>query len=240
MPTPHIRARQGEIAPSVLLPGDPLRARHIAERWFDGAEQVTDVRGALGYTGTFGGMPVSVVGTGMGIPSISIYATELVTEYGVRRLVRVGSCGALRDEIVLRDVVLAAGACTDSSANRARYAGLDFAAIPDFWLLRAAVEAAGEREVRLHVGNVHTSDLFYDRREGLFDVLRHMGVLAVDMETAGLYAVAAEHGARALSVLTVSDHLPSGARSSREERERTFDAMVEVALGGLVLDRDDR
>jgi purine-nucleoside phosphorylase len=191
----------------VLLPGDPLRARHIAERCFDGAELVNEVRGALAYTGTYQGMPVSVLGTGMGIPSASIYATELVREYGVTRLVRVGSCGALQEHLALRDVVLAVGACTDSGVNRARYGGMDFAATADFALLRAAAEAAEAREQQVAVGNVHSADLFYDPREGIFDLQRGMGVLAVEMEAAGLYGVAAAHGVRALTVLTVSDHI---------------------------------
>ena len=236
MPTPHLTAREGEFASSVLLPGDPLRATYIAERWFAEPRRVNEVRGALGYTGTFQGLPVSVLGTGMGIPSMAIYATELVQAYGARRLVRVGSCGALSQDVGLREVVVAAGACTDSGVNRARYRGLDFAAIPDFWLLRATVDAARSLGIDLHVGNVHTSDLFYERREEVFESMRSMGVLAVDMETAGLYGVAAEQGVRALAVLTVSDHLVSGERSTPKERESTFDAMVEMALAGLVTD----
>ena len=237
MPTPHIAAEPGEFADTVLLPGDPLRAQHIAQRFLDEAELVTSVRNALGFTGRHDGREISVLGTGMGIPSASIYATELVTEYGVRRLVRVGSCGAVQRDLALRDVILAAGACTDSSVNRARYAGLDFAAIPDFALLRATAEAAEEQGVPVRIGNCHSADLFYDPREGLVDVLARMGVLAIEMEAAGLYGVAAEHGARALAVLTVSDQILTGARASAEERERSFDQMVEIALAGLL--RDD-
>ena len=236
MPTPHLSAAPGQFADTVLLPGDPRRARHIAERCFDDLEQVNEVRGALGFTGTYQGMPISVLGTGMGIPSASIYTTELVREYGVQRLVRVGSCGAVQEELALRDIVLAIGACTDSGVNRARYAGLDFAATADFQLLRAAAEAAEERDQAVAIGNVHSADLFYDPRDTLVETMRGMGVLAVEMEAAGIYGVAAEHGVRALTVLTVSDHILRGEQTSSEERERTFDDMVDIALDGLLRD----
>lgn len=236
MPTPHISAQAGEIAETVLLPGDPLRAQHIAERCFEDARQVNAVRNAFAYTGTYQGMPVSVLGTGMGIPSASIYVTELVREYGARRLVRVGSCGALQEDLALRDVVLAVGACTDSQVNRARYAGLDFAATADFGLLRAAADAAAAADQPVRVGNVHSADLFYDPRDGLFATMTGMGVLAVEMEAAGLYGAAAYEGARALTICTVSDHILTGEQTSSDERQRTFDAMVDIALDGLIRD----
>jgi purine-nucleoside phosphorylase len=236
LPTPHIAAQPGDFAEAVLLPGDPLRARYIAETFFDDARLVNEVRNALAYTGTYQGMPVSVLGTGMGIPTASIYCHELVTEYGAKRLVRVGSAGALHDDVQLRDVVLAAGACTDSQVNRARYAGLDFAAIADFGLLRAAADAAEARGVAVRVGNVHSADLFYDPRSTLFDTMAKMGILAVEMEAAGIYGVAAEHGVRALAVLTVSDHIVRGEQCTPEERQTTFADMVTIALDGLVTD----
>jgi purine-nucleoside phosphorylase len=244
MPTPHLSAAPGQFASAVLLPGDPLRAKHIAETHLEAAVEVTSVRNALGFTGRYQGLEVSVLGAGMGIPSASIYATELVREYGVSRLVRVGSCGAVRDDVALRDVLLAAGACTDSTVNRARYGGLDFAAIADFELLRAAADAAAAAGIAVRVGNVHSSDLFYDPRDWLTATMERMGVLAVEMEAAGLYGVAAEHGVRALTVLTVSDHLKSGQHLSAQDRQRTFDDMVRVALDGLLRDgagagRDD-
>ena len=236
MPTPHISAEPGAFAEAVLLPGDPLRARYIAEQFLDDAHEVTAVRNMLGFTGAYHGMPVSVMGTGMGIPSASIYATELVKEYGVRRLVRVGSCGGVGEGIGLRDVVLAAGACTDSQVNRARYGGQDFAAIADFALLRAAADAADRAGVAVRIGNVHSADLFYDPRSTQLDMFRRMGVLAIEMEAAGLYGVAAEHGARALGIMTVSDLVPSGEQTSSDERERTFGEMVTIALEALVAD----
>jgi purine-nucleoside phosphorylase len=238
VPTPHLSAAPGEFADTVLMPGDPLRAKHIAERCFEDPELVTSVRNILGYTGTYRGMPVSVLGSGMGIPSASIYATELVREYGVTRIVRVGSAGALQEDVALRDVILAIGAGTDSGVNRARYAGLDFPATADFELLRSAADAAAQRGTAVRVGNVHSADLFYEPREGLFDTMTAMGVLAVEMEAAGLYGVAAQHGIRALAVLTVSDHIRTGEQTSSEERQTGFDEMVDIALDGLVLDRE--
>jgi purine-nucleoside phosphorylase len=214
----------------VLLPGDPLRAQHIADNFLDDAHQVTAVRNMLGFTGTYQGVPVSVMGSGMGIPSASIYATELVTQYDVERLIRVGSCGALQPDLVLRDVILGIGACTDSGVNRVRYGGHDFAATADFELLRAAADAAAAAGVEVRVGNIHSADLFYNPEDGVFERMRDMGVLAVEMEAAGLYGVAAENGARALTILTVSDHILKGEETTSEERETTFDDMVKIAL----------
>lgn len=236
MPTPHISASSGQFAPSVLLPGDPLRARHIAEAFLADVEQVNEVRNMLGFTGTYQGIPVSVMGTGMGIPSASIYATELVKDFGVERLVRVGSCGAVTEKVAVRDVILAIGACTDSLVNRTRYGGFDFAATADFWLLRAAAEAAEAKGIEVTVGNVHSADLFYNPDPEAFDRMERMGVLAVEMEAAGLYGVAAEYGARALTICTVSDHIRRGEQTTSEERERTFTAMVEIALEAVRLD----
>jgi purine-nucleoside phosphorylase len=229
-PTPHISAAPGDFAPSVLLPGDPLRAKHIADNFLEDVKQVTEVRNMLGYTGVYQGVPISVMGTGMGIPSASIYATELVNEYGVERLIRVGSCGAVTEKVDVRDVILAIGACTDSLVNRTRYGGLDFAATADFWLLRAAADAAAAKGIDIKVGNVHSADLFYSPDPESFDRMEAMGVLAVEMEAAGLYGVAAEHGARALTICTVSDHIRTGEATSSDERQDTFNEMVEIAL----------
>lgn len=236
MPTPHISAERGDFAPTILLPGDPLRARHIAENFLDDTREVTAVRNMLGYTGSYQGIPVSVMGTGMGIPSASIYATELITEYGVERLIRVGSCGGILPSVGIRDVILAIGACTDSGVNRVRYGGNDFAATADFALLRAAAEAAEDKGVEVKVGNVHSADLFYNPDPEAFDRMEAMGVLAVEMEAAGLYGVAAEKGTRALSILTVSDHVRTGEATSSEERQQTFDDMVDIALETVRID----
>jgi purine-nucleoside phosphorylase len=207
-----------------------LRAKHIAENFLDDVRQVNDVRNMLGFSGTYQGIPVSVMGTGMGIPSASIYATELVNEYRVERLIRVGSCGAVTEKVEVRDVILAIGACTDSLVNRSRYGGLDFAATADFWLLKAAAEAAESQGIEVKVGNVHSADLFYNPDPAAFDRMEAMGVLAVEMEAAGLYGVAAELGARALTICTVSDHVKTGEATTSEEREKTFGDMVHIAL----------
>ncbi len=236
MPTPHISAEKGDFAPSILLPGDPLRAKHIAEDFLDDVRQVNEVRNMLGFTGSYDGVPVSVMGTGMGIPSASIYATELITEYGVERLIRVGSCGAIQTSVELRDVILAIGACTDAGVNRIRYGGYDYAATADYWLLRAAADAAAARGINVKVGNVHSADLFYNPDEQAFDRMEAMGVLAVEMEAAGLYGVAAEKGGRALTICTVSDHIRTGESTTSDERQETFDEMVEIALETIKTD----
>lgn len=237
MATPHINAEPGDFAPSVLLPGDPLRAEHIARTFLDDVRQVNDVRNMLGFTGTYDGLEVSVMGSGMGIPSSSIYATELVEDFGVEHLVRVGSCGAVQPDLALRDVVIAAGACTDSSVNRTRYGGMDFAAIADPQLLVAAIQAAQDVDLDVSVGNIHSADLFYTPDPEVFQTMRSMGVLAVEMEAAGLYGIAAEHGAKALTICTVSDHILREERTSSEERETTFDDMVRLALETVKLVR---
>lgn len=231
MPTPHISAEAGDFADTVLLPGDPLRAEYIADKFLADARQVTAVRNMFGYTGSYKGTAVSVMGTGMGVPSASIYGTELVQQYGVKNLIRIGSCGAMQEDLQLRDVVIAMGASTDSNVNRARYGGYDFAAIADYGLLRAAVDIAEAHGKNVHVGNVYTSDLFYHPdNPGRLEFNVQMGILAVEMETAGLYGLAAEYGARALSLLTVSDHLLREEATSSDERQNTFNEMVEIAL----------
>ena len=233
MPTPHIAAEPGDFAEAILLPGDPLRAEYIADTFLSGARLVTSVRNMLGFTGEYEGMPVSVMGTGMGIPSSSIYVSELIDHYGVRRLVRVGSCGGIASDVAVRDVIIATGASTDSVVNRARYGGWDYAAIADFELARSAVLAAEQAGLPVRVGNVHSADLFYNPNKEAFGIMDRMGVLAVEMEAAGIYAAAAERRARALSVLTVSDHVVTGDSTSSDERERSFGDMVRIALEGL-------
>lgn len=230
MPTPHIAAEAGDFAEIILLPGDPLRAQHIADTFLEDVQQVTAVRNMFGFTGTYQGQRVSAMGTGMGIPSASIYAKELITEYGVKKLIRVGSCGGIGSDVGIRDVIIAMGACTDSGVNRARFRNLDFAAIADYELLRAAVDAAEAKGKTVRVGNVFSADLFYHPDFSLFDTMEKMGVMAVEMEAAGLYGVAAEYGAQALAILTVSDHVRTGEATSSAERQSTFNDMIEIAL----------
>jgi purine-nucleoside phosphorylase len=230
MPTPHIGAQPGDFADAVLMPGDPLRAEHIANKFLSEARRVTEVRNVYGYTGLFQGRRVSVMAHGMGIPSCSIYATELVREYGVKTLIRVGSCGALAPDVHLGDVIIALGASTDSKVNRIRFMDHDFAALADFGLVERAVAAARDHGVGVRVGNVFSSDFFYTPQPQVFDVMEKLGILAIEMEAAGLYGVAAEHGARALTLLTVSDHIRRSEHLSAEERRSTLDAMVRIAL----------
>lgn len=232
----HISAQPGQVAPLVLMPGDPLRARWIAETFLDDAECYTEVRGMLGYTGTYRGQPVSVQGSGMGLPSLSIYAHELFTEYDVASIVRVGSCGALSPELELRDIVIASGACTDSSMNRIRFEGLDYAPVADYGLLRAAHDAAVAKDlpVRTKVGLLFSSDSFYSPRPELAARMAEYGALAVEMEASALYTIAARFGRRALAVCTVSDHILTGAETTSQEREQTFGHMVEIALEAML------
>jgi purine-nucleoside phosphorylase len=217
-------------APVVLMPGDPLRARWIAETFLENARCYTEVRGMLGFTGTWQGRPVSVQGSGMGQPSLAIYVNELFVDYDVRSVVRVGSCGALTEALALRDIVVASGACTDSSMNRIAFEGLDYAPVADFGLLRAAVEAAERRGTDPHVGLIFSSDSFYAARPELVSRMAEYGVLAVEMEASALYTLAARHGRKALAICTVSDHVVTGEKTTAAEREQTFGEMVEIAL----------
>lgn len=226
----HIEAKQGEIADAVLLPGDPLRAEYIAETFLEGAVRYNQVRGMYGFTGTYRGKRISVQGTGMGIPSISIYAHELIASYGVRTLLRVGTCGALQEDVRMRDVILAMGASTDSNVNRLRFRTVDFAPLADFALLQTAQQAAVAHGVAARIGGVFTTDTFYEDDDAAVKRLTEHGVLAVEMETAALYTIAAREKARALAVLTVSDHLVTGEQTTPEERQRTFVQMMQIAL----------
>ncbi len=234
MTTPHINAEQGAFAPICLLPGDPLRAQFIADNFLTNAKQVTNVRNMFGYTGSYRGQSVSVMGTGMGIPSCSIYATELIRHYGVKQLIRVGSCGAILPHIKLRDIILAQGASTDSAVNRQRFGGFDFAALADFSLLSQVASYAHATQTPVHVGNVFSADLFYQDDAGLRDLFTKYQILGIEMEAAGLYSVAAEHGVSALTVLTVSDHLERNEVMSSEERQSGFHNMVKLTLEALL------
>ena len=235
MATPHINAEMGDFADVVLMPGDPLRAKHIAETFLEDAVEVNNVRGMLGYTGTYKGRKISVMGHGMGIPSCSIYTKELITDFGVKQIIRVGSCGAVRADVKLRDVVIGLGACTDSKVNRMRFKDHDYAAIADFDMVRNAVDAAKARDVSVRVGNIFSAGLFYTPDPQMFDVMEKCGILGVEMEAAGIYGVAAEFGAKALAICTVSDHIRTGAQTTSEERQNTFNEMIEIALESVLL-----
>lgn len=230
----HIAAKDGEVADAILLPGDPLRAKYIAENFLDHPKCYNEVRGMLGYTGEYQGKRVSVQGTGMGTPSISIYASELMQSYGVRSLIRVGTCGAYQTAVHVRDLVLAMTASTDSAVNRVRFPHLDFAPAADFGLLHLAYQYAVSKNMHVHVGPVFTSDSFYRDEQESVQRLTEYGTLAVDMETAALYTLAAKYKARALSILTVSDHMVTGEETTAEERQTSFADMIEVALKAAV------
>jgi len=230
MATKHMNASPGDFADTVLMPGDPLRARYIADTFLQDVRLVTDVRNMLGFTGAYRERPISVMARGMGIPSASIYGSELIREYGVRRLIRVGSCGTVNPKVRLRDIVIAMGASTDSGVNRMRFGGHDLAALASFDLLRHAVRTAERRKLDFHVGNVYSADLFYTVEPAMFDLMERYGILGVEMETAGIYTLAAEHGAQALALCTVSDDIRSGQALSPEERETRFGEMISLAL----------
>jgi len=230
----HISAERGEIADIVLLPGDPLRAKFAAESFLDDASCYNEVRGMLGFTGTYRGTRVSIQGTGMGMPSLSIYVNELLRDYGSKTLIRIGSCGSYREEVRLRDVVIAMTASTDSSHNRLRFGGMDYAPPADYELFARACRLAGERELRFHAGGIVSSDTFYQDDPDAWKQWARYGMLAVEMETNALYTLAARASARALTVCTVSDSLVTREELPPGEREKSFHEMIELALDTAV------
>ncbi len=228
--TIHIGAEKGDIAPTVLMPGDPYRAKWAAETFLKDARCINEVRGMLGFTGTWNGHPVTIQGSGMGMPSLSIYANELIQDYDVQTLIRIGSCGGMQDHVGIRDVILAMTASTLSTPSRGIFKELNFAPCADYGLLAAAHDAAKAKGVPTHVGGIYSSDVFYDERPDLTEQMTRHGILGVEMEAAELYNLAARHGRRALAILTVSDHLITHEALPAEDRERSFGDMVEIAL----------
>jgi len=229
----HINAKEHEIADTVLLPGDPLRAKYIAETFLEDVQLYNEVRNMFGYTGTYKGKRISVQGTGMGVPSISIYINELMNSYNVQTLVRVGTCGAIQKDVKVRDVILAMSASTDSQMNRLTFGGVDYAPTADFDLLLKAYNAGLEKGLNLKAGNVFTADQFYNDNSELEKWAKY-NILAIEMETAALYTLAAKLNRRALSVLTVSDHILTGEETTAEERQTTFNEMIEVSLEAVI------
>ncbi|MFT7686945.1 MAG: purine-nucleoside phosphorylase [Candidatus Azotimanducaceae bacterium] len=228
--TPHINAENGDFAEVVLFPGDPLRAKYIAETFLANTQEVCNLRGMLGYTGEYKNTRVSIMGSGMGIPSASIYAKELITDFGVKSIIRIGSCGAVNPDINMRDVIIGMGACTDSNVNRIRFKGYDYAAIADFDLIESAVKSAREMSLNVHIGNLFSADLFYTPDTEMFDVMERYKILGVEMEAAGLYGVAAEFGAKALAICTVTDHIRRGEKLSGDDRQFSLNEGIELAL----------
>jgi purine-nucleoside phosphorylase len=230
----HIAAEKGQIAPRVLFPGDPLRAKWIAETYLDDVICYTEIRNMFGFTGTYKGERISVQGSGMGQPSASIYANELFAEYDVQTLIRVGTCGALTEAVRVRDVIVAMSASTDSQMNRLRFHGIDYAPTADYQLLRAAVDAAEAAGLNVHVGQVFSGDLFYNDRADLVARTAEYGVLGIEMEASALYTLAAKFGRRALGIMTVSDHLITKEETTAEERQTTFSEMITIALDAAI------
>ena len=230
MSTPHNEAKKGEIAKTVLMPGDPLRAKYLAETYLEDVKMFNTVRNMFGYTGTYKGKKVSIMGSGMGMPSIGIYSYELYTQYDVDNIIRIGSCGALKEHVHLRDIIIAQGACTDSNfAHQYELSGT-FSAISSYDLLEKAVMLAKEKQVNYHVGNIISSDIFYHADKDSAAKWASMGCLGVEMEAYGLFATAAYLNKKALTILTVSDSLVSNEVTTSEEREKTFTSMMEIAL----------
>jgi purine-nucleoside phosphorylase len=232
--TPHIEASRGDFAETVLMPGDPLRAQALATRHLEDVRQVNSVRNMLGFTGTYKGERVSIMGSGMGMPSISIYAHELFDYYAVKQIIRVGTCGGLLADMQVGDLVLASAASTDSAMNRQRFGDWDFAANADFELLQRVHEQAVKRGLNIRTGNVFASDWFYHPDELFIEKVQRMGVLALDMESAALYALAQQHGRRALTILSVSDVIPTGERASHETRQNAFGEIIEVVFDAVL------
>ena len=230
MATKHMNAAPGDFAETVLMPGDPLRAQYISETYLQNVRRVTDVRNMWGYTGEYKGQAVSVMSHGMGIPSVAIYCTELITEYGGKRVIRVGSCGTSHPDVKLRDVIIAMGASTDSNCNRMRFGGYDYAALASFDLVQKAVTAAKAADIRYHVGNIFSADLFYTPDPGMFETMAQYNIYGLEMEAAGIFPIAAENNAEALAICTVSDDLVTGAALTTDERATTFDEMILVGL----------
>ena len=225
-----MNAAPGDFAETVLMPGDPLRAEYISNTYLDKVRRVTDVRNMWGFTGEYKGQPVSVMSHGMGIPSVSIYCTELITEYGVKRVIRVGSCGTTHPDVKLRDIIIAMGASTDSNCNRMRFGGYDYAALASFDLVEKAVAAARAADVRYHVGNIFSADLFYTPDPDMFETMAKYNVYGLEMEAAGIFPIAAENDVEALAICTVSDDIISGDALTSDDRATTFDEMILVGL----------
>lgn len=226
----HIGARNGEIAETILLPGDPKRAKFIAETMLEDIVLYNEIRGMYGYTGTYKGKKVSVQGTGMGVPSLSIYVNELITEYNVKNLIRVGTCGSMQEDVKVKDVILAMSASTDSNINKIRFSGRDYAPTASFNLLKQAYDIAMGKRIDVKVGNIFTSDTFYGDEPDDWKIWAKFGALGVEMETAGLYTLASKYGVNALTLLTVSDSLITGEATTAQERQETFTSMIEIAL----------
>lgn len=236
MPTPHIESKKNDFSDVVLMPGDPVRAKYIAENYLDNAVQINATRLMLAYTGYYKKRRISVMSHGIGIPSASLYVRELIVEYNVKKIIRIGTCGAVLNHIKLRDVVISMGASTDSKVNRIRFKNNDFAAISDFKMICNAVSSAKKMNINVHVGNFFTTDSFYNDDQDMLKILKKYNIIGIEMETSGIYAVASELNARALSICTVSDHIINKEIVSSKDRESSFNDMINIALESVLLE----
>ncbi|WMY96823.1 MAG: purine-nucleoside phosphorylase [Arsenophonus sp.] len=235
MSTPHINASIGDFSNIVLMSGDPLRIKYIADNFLSNTYQVNDIRGMLAFTGNYKGCKISVMGHGIGMPSCVLYAQELIVDFGVKVILRTGSCGAIADDIKLRDIIIAMGACTDSKINRLKFDDNDFSAIADYDMIYNAVNIAKKKNINIRVGNIFSTDLFYQNKIDFFRKIKKYGILGIDMEAAGLYSTTAEYGIKSLTICTVSDNIFMGEKITAKERENTFNDMIEIALESLLL-----
>ncbi|QIE02215.1 purine-nucleoside phosphorylase [Buchnera aphidicola] len=235
MSTPHITSKKNDFADIVLMPGDPVRAKYIAEKYLNKYVQINNTRLMLAYTGLYKNKKISIMSHGIGIPSASLYSRELITEFNVKKIIRIGTCGAVRDDINLRDIVISMGACTDSKINRIKFNNHDFAAIADFDMIYNTAKIAKKMNISISIGNFFTTDSFYNEDIGMLNLLKKYNIIGIDMETAGIYSVAAEFHVKALSICTVSDHMIKKESLSSESRESSFHDMIKIALESTLL-----
>jgi len=235
MSTPHINARKNDVADIVIMSGDPVRAKYISDHYLKNVIEINNLRLMFGFTGYYKNRRISVMSHGMGIPSCAIYITELITEYNVKNIIRVGTCGAIRNDVNLRDIVIGMGASTDSKFNRLRFNDNDFSAIADFTLLYNIAESARKLDIKINIGNLFTTDCFYSQDKQILDVLDRYGFWGIEMETAGIYSIAAEYGIKAVSICTITDHLKKKIKIKSKDRESTLDEMIQIALESTLM-----
>ncbi|WP_367670502.1 purine-nucleoside phosphorylase [Sodalis-like secondary symbiont of Drepanosiphum platanoidis] len=238
MSTPHINAKKCDFSDVILMPGDPLRAKYIANTFLKNSKIINEVRGMLGYTGFYKGKMISVMGHGMGIPSAMIYVQELITHFGIKKILRIGSCGAIKSNISIRDIIICMGASTDSKFNRIKFNNNDYSATADFYMMKNAINSAKNNNIPIKIGNIFSTDLFYFYNKKKIKFLKKYGILGIDMESSGIYSIASEFNASALTICTVSDHLLTGEKLSSKDRQNTFNDMIYLSLESLLLDKN--
>lgn len=235
MGTLHINAKFGDISENTIITGDPLRAKYIAENFLKKIKKINEIRNMLGFTGIYKNKKISIISHGMGIPSCSIYVKELIVNFGVKKIIRTGSCCALNNNIKLMDIIIGMGACTDSKINRIKFNDNDFAAIADYQLMKHTIEIANKKKIKVFVGNLFTTDAFYTEQENFYRKLKQYGILGIEMEAAALYSIAAEHKIQALTICTVSDHIKNKKKIKPEKRQNSFREMINIALNSIII-----